>query len=226
MRPGSSDFLYLAILVICAGCRVPYNVADVRGPVRTVRVLDAETERDLPEATASFQAAHLPASGWLGSLKNGYLTPPAPGFREADRHGDADPLSRLPDNSFRLPFRLGTSYCQFVPFVAMDGPYDMVAGTIVTVSAPGYYSFKCGLLQPELGWSAIQTVQRKLSISGNWDGSADPNDVIEEACCKLDKDGALLLYLRRKGPATWDDPHYFSRKFANEPRVLAASARP
>ena len=70
MRPGSLDFLYLAVLVICAGCRVPYNVVDVRGPVRTVRVLDADLDRRLqkPGGTPSIASTTIrPVSSTRGA---------------------------------------------------------------------------------------------------------------------------------------------------------------
>ncbi len=201
MRSRASDFLCLAVLVGCIGCRVPYDVADVRGPVRSVHVLDAETARDLPGATASFQCARFPAAGsWPRGTPNGYLATPAltAGFRGPDRLGSVEPLARLPDGSFPLPYRLGTSFFQFMPFVVMDGPSNMEAGAIVTVSAPGHYAAECGLHQMQPGWNAIQAVPRKFSVSGVTDDAADPDDMIEEAYGKLEGDGTLLLYLRKE----------------------------
>jgi hypothetical protein len=150
--------LLLAILVVCAsssGCIFlgvyPY-VQEVRGPIRGVRVRDAETGDDIPDAQVTFQSqvGSPQSSPTFYPLSKEELRYRNRGWFESEedfieRSLTRGELHRDGDGVFAVPWRLkpgvgliavsfgdGPSYCG--PF----GDDALVQSTTITATAPGY----------------------------------------------------------------------------------------
>jgi hypothetical protein len=194
------------VALVTSGCGlipIPY-VADVTGSITGLRVLDEQTNKDIPGACASFQTG-ISMTNWLSAC------PPmlsAVRERPGNAVSDEGHLLRDTDGVFRISRRRGLGFVR--PWGI--GPlgialYNPPIG-VVRVSAPGYPQatllYYVGA-RPDPGWIASATVFNEHSAS---DGAAAHGDErqLEAARCELEKDGILRFSLRQETADASADP--------------------
>jgi hypothetical protein len=195
MIPAALGALLGAVALLAAGCRLlpaPY-LADASGPVCTVRVLDAQSGADIPEAQAWVQTG---LSGWPGTRQPQLLLldPDAP---DAKQLMESRPIERNKDASFSVSKRL------IIGLVSLGYARRNPATATIAVSAPGYplAAIKyCAAQPPWPGWSASRSLAQHLPVAG-YDHSATRLETGEEiARCRCDEGGQVTFYLRRLTP--------------------------
>jgi len=191
-----SNLLWMtAAVLLASGCRLlpaPY-LADASGPVRTVRVLDAHSGADIPEARVWVQTG---LSGWPGTRQPQLLLldPDAP---EAKQLLESQPLRRNDDDSFSVSKRI------IIGLVSLGYALRNPATATIAVSAPGYPMAAvkyCAAQPPWPGWSASRSLSQHLPVAQD-DHSATTLETGEQiARCQCEEDGRLTFYLRRLTP--------------------------
>lgn len=188
MPTRTALFVLMWLGLTAAGCiSIPYY-ASVRGPVRTIRILDADTGQDVPEATVSLTSQT--SERFLGPPPS-FLTCPSLFEIKAAAAGN---LKRSEDLSFPAPVGLAEGSRGIC--VTTSGDANQYPRGIITVDARGYRSAKLrytvGQIQP--GWSCSETCEDSEA--------APPGSAHEElsgrsntARCEFGNDGVLRFYL-------------------------------
>ena len=185
------------VLTVCglslstAGCSVPY-FASVRGPIRSVRVLDAETGADVPEATVSLQSQT--SARFLGPPPCSLTCPDLCEVRAGASRGH---LLRNADLSFHMSGGLGMGSRGLFTGRPED-PNEYPRGVVI-VAAHGYrpamLRYTVGSLAP--GWSCVETLDpADLSASSDDPRTADAARSFQGGRCELGDDGILRFRLR------------------------------
>jgi hypothetical protein len=128
--------LILAGIPCFSGClAVPY-VANVTGPIEKVRVLDAETGQDIPDARVAFDTEYLPRGMLQPNYSMGQAKP-----EDAAKSLSRGELTRRSDQSFSVPWRIGRG-CVYIPLIAAnyDGSLETRTYALLTAVAPGYHA--------------------------------------------------------------------------------------
>ncbi len=201
VRAGMAALL-VGVACLVSGCAlvpIPYPRA-VPGPVRAVRVLDARTGVDIPDATLDVRAVTY--KNWMAPTGEpglkvvedpappteppavrrvlyallGPLEQPLTGAEEVEEHSVVVAAARQPDGSFRLGRRVVV--CAVRPWGI--GPLGCLLWddykAVVTVSAPGYQAARVTYYPatpPKPGWASSKPGAR----------------------CAFGDDGVLQLYL-------------------------------
>jgi hypothetical protein len=186
---------YLYLLAIClsfsaSGCAVPYFTS-LRGPIRGIRLIDAETGADIPEATVSLTSQK--SERYLGPPPASLTCPNLVEQRSAAYRGV---LKRNADLSYRVPSGLGMGTKGY--FTGRPEDANEYPRGIVLVTAQGYrpamLRYTVGQIMP--GWSLAEMVDpvgSSLSDSG-LPGIA--SDSYQGDRCELGEDGILRFHLR------------------------------
>jgi hypothetical protein len=203
---------YLIVAACClglstSGCAVPY-VASVRGPIRSVRVLDAETGADVAEATVSLQSQT--------SMR--FLGPPpstltCPDLCELQAGASRGVLLRNADRSYHMSGGLGVGSRGFFTGRPED-PNEYPRGVVI-VSAHGYrpamLRYTVGHVEP--GWFCTETLDpaeegkrgqspfvqstlRAVPANGDCPLFLDATASFQGGRCELGGDGVLRFHLR------------------------------
>lgn len=176
---------------VFAGCvAVPFYTS-LRGPIRTIRVLDAETGSDIPGANVSLMSQK--SERFLGPPPS-TLTCPSLFEIQAARRGH---LLRNDDGSFHASWGLvegSHGIC-----VTQKGDANEYPRGILTVDAPGYRATKlrytAGQVKP--GWSCTEVADSDdSSAAGDHQADASANGQNMNRCDF--QDGVLRFYLHRQ----------------------------
>ncbi len=189
----ASCFIFAAccLSLLCSGCAVPY-FASIRGPIRRIRVLDAENNTDIAEATVSLTT----------QTSQRFLGPPPcsltyPDLCEVQACALRGHLLRNKDLSFHVSSGLGMGSHGFFTGRPED-PNEYPRGVVI-VDARGYrpamLRYTVGNVQP--GWTCVETM-----AEGEADSSTDNGAIVDVerpwhgARCEFGADGVLRFYLR------------------------------
>jgi hypothetical protein len=177
-----------------SGCAVPY-LASVRGPIRSVRVLDAETGADVPEATVSLQSQT--------SMR--FLGPPpstltCPDLCELQAGASRGVLLRNADRSFHMSGGLGMGSRGF--FTGRPGDPNEYPRGVVIVAAHGYrpamLRYTVGRIEP--GWFCTEVLDpADLAPPSNDAATPAAAASFQGGRCDLGTDGVLRFHLRPLG---------------------------
>jgi hypothetical protein len=185
------------ILAICclglstSGCAVPY-FASVRGPIRSVRVLDAETGADVPEATVSLQS----------QMSKRFLGPPSatltcPDLSELQAGAARGRLLRNTDQSFHMSAGLGMGSHGYLTGRPED-PNEYPRGVVVVAAAgyrPALLRYTVGHIEP--GWFCVEKLDPDDSAAAtNNPQLAEAAASFQGGRCDLGADGVLRFHLR------------------------------
>ena len=188
-------FAACGLALSTSGCAVPY-FASVRGPVRSVRVLDAETAADIPEATVSLQSQT--SARFLGPPP---CTLACPDLCELRAGASRGRLLRNADRSFHMSGGLGMGSRGYFTGRPED-PNEYPRGVVI-VAAPGYrpamLRYTVGPILP--GWSCVETLDSADAASASHDTlKKDAGDAFQGNRCELGDDGVLRFHLRSLKP--------------------------
>jgi hypothetical protein len=173
------------------GCAVPY-FASVRGPIRGIRVIDAESNTDVPEAAVSLTSQT--SERFLGPPPNSLICPSLTEQRAVSYRGV---LKRNADQTFSVPAGLGKGSRGLLTGRPED-PNEYPRG-IVIVTARGYrpalLRYTVGHVQP--GWSCSETIGSGDSTSTT-DNPPQEGDGMsfQGGRCEMGDDGILRFHLR------------------------------
>jgi hypothetical protein len=193
-RRKISPIWTLFLIVVAPGCMAIYvpSVSNVSSPIRAVRVLDADTCQDIPDAFVSYDTD---LTNKIREIENCEFRSRSPGANKAD-YVSADPfrkefLLRGSDQSFPVPMKLRTGYLAIplvpVDFVGGSTPLYCPRATIEARSSDHYwaaisYTTAC---RPVAGWASAAT-------------TAEPGGMAAQtARCELDHEGTLRFYVHR-----------------------------
>jgi hypothetical protein len=177
--------------LFASGCAVPY-LASVRGPIRKVRVLDAGTGVDVPEATVSLTA----------QTSARFLGPPpcvlmCPDLCEVQAGKSRGVLLRNADLSFHMSSGFAPGSWGFFTGRPED-PNEYPRGVVI-VNAPRYrpamLRYTAGQILP--GWSCVETLDpADPAAPPEGAQAADADRPFQGGRCELGDDGVLRFYLR------------------------------
>jgi hypothetical protein len=191
---------YFILLSCClglsaTGCAVPY-LASVRGPIRNIRVLDAETGADVPEATVSLQS----------QVSTRFLGPPpstltCPDLCEVRAGASRGVLLRNADFTYHASSGLGMGSWGYFTGRPED-PNEYPRGVVI-VDARGYrpamLRYTVGRIQP--GWSCAETVEpADPATPSDTARTATADRSFQGGRCELGGDGILKFYVPRLSP--------------------------
>jgi hypothetical protein len=189
----------LGLLLSTSGCAVPY-LTSVRGPIRHIRVLDAQTGEDIAEATVSLTS----------QTSARFLGPPpctlrCPDLCEVQAGKARGRLLRNKDLSFHVSSGSGLGSWGFFTGRPED-PNEYPRGVVI-VGAPGYrpavLRYTVGQILP--GWSCVETSESdEEAATSNAAPTAEANASFQGGRCEFDDDRVLrfrLLPLSPKGLA-------------------------
>jgi len=190
----TSRYFYFAAICLglsASGCSVPY-FASVRGPIHGIRLIDADSGADIPEATISLTSQT--SERFLGPPPCSLTCPNLIEQRAASYRGV---LKRNADLSFHAPSGLGMGSRGYFTGRPED-PNEYPRG-IVIVTARGYrpamLRYTVGQIQP--GWSCSETIEPAGSTAPS--DNLPPEDVgnsFQGGRCELGDDGILRFHLR------------------------------
>jgi hypothetical protein len=193
-KTGYCCLLACCLSFLSTGCSVPY-FASVRGPIRGVRVLDAESGEDIPGAKVALTSQT--SARYLGPPPCSLVCPDLCEIRAGTSRGV---LLRNADLSFHASSGLGMGSWGFFTGRPED-PNEYPRGVVV-VDARGYrpamLRYTVGRIEP--GWSCVERSEEA-------DVAAPPGDVTAQSAdqsfqgdrCELGNDGVLRFHLRRLG---------------------------
>ena len=202
----------LCLSLSTTGCVLYPYVRNVTASIHSVRVLDAVTEEDIPDARVALETGTITGE-WAYWAPMKWLD--VSEAKEAIGEGE---MSRRSDGSFEVPRRWVWGYVGFFAMAPNDGSPHSVPYARIAVVAPGYHALSVPRMGRFVGEHSETTrVPRDWAISGSRSSDVDSSekDLVDVACCESCEDGVLRFYLRKVGLEIAEDRDYFSRRAPN-----------
>jgi hypothetical protein len=196
-------FVFLSTL-FTAGCGlipVPY-ATEVTGPVRGIRVLDAGTGADIPQARATVER-EMGMTNWVGA-RPPQLMILAPDSAESRNNLALPSLTRRDDQAFNVPRHV------LVGLMGMGYARKNPPTAVVSVWAPDYPHAVlqyCVGHAPETGWTESRMMAGELGPANQPTLDSTPPVNTELVRCEFQQDGILRFYLRRLPPEMTEAIH-------------------
>ena len=187
-KAGYYSLVTCCLSLLSTGCSVPY-FASVRGSIRAVRVLDADSGEDIPQATVALTSQT--SARYLGPPPCLLTCPDLPEIRAGTARGS---LLRNADLSFHASSGLGMGSWGFFTGTPED-PNEYPRGFIVADARgyrPAMLRYTVGRIQP--GWSCVERSEQDDAASAD---GASTETTFQGNRCELGNDGILRFHLRR-----------------------------